>query len=466
MAGSLVTGAGAPTAVVEVQPGMLVQAVTLVDESGNPVSAGIATALATTTTPVVVSAATAPTLNQVLTATSASAATWQASSSGFANPMTTQGDLIYENATPAPARLAGPTSATKQYLQSTGTGAAPQNPAWGTIAAGDVPTLNQNTTGTALNVTGTVATANGGTGQVTAAAAYNALSPMTTTGDIEYESGTNTAARLAGNTTTTPELLSSTGSGAAATAPAWKSLATLGIAPLASPALSGTPTVPTAAALTSNTQAASTAYADTAVSVLQTAMQRYAAAAGQSGGMIAQGYAGATASFQIAGVTTAPAWTSGYLYGAWIFCIPGAAVNGFVTVLPWTTGALAGTYIAVFSSAGTQLGITADLSATATAGRGIRAALTGFTAVPSDGKIFAVYTNGTAVGGSGPSRMVNQIAAQGQPNSGVSALTVPGAEYQTPTTMPASLTYGASGIPSAPGAWNGASNAFPLMALD
>ena len=40
-----------------------------------------------------------------------------------------------------------------------------------------------------------------------------------------------------------------------------------GAAPLASPALAGTPTVPTAAALTDSTQAASTAYADSAVAV-------------------------------------------------------------------------------------------------------------------------------------------------------------------------------------------------------
>ena len=375
MTGSLATGAGAPNTVVEIQPGMLVQAVTLVDQSGLPVSPGIATALATLTTPVVVSAATAPTTSQVLTATSASAATWQTPSPGFTNPMTTLGDIIYENATPA-------------------------------------------------------------------------------------------AARLSGNTTATTELLSSTGGGTVAAAPAWKSLATLGIAPLASPALSGTPTVPTAAALTSNTQAASTAYADTAVSVLRTAMQAYAAAAGQSGGMTGLGYAGATASFANAAATSAAAWTSGYLYGAWIFCVPGAAVNGYVSVFPWTTGALAGTYMAVYNSAGVQLGITADLSATGTNARGIRVALTGFTAVPADGKIFAVYTNGTSASNAGPSRMSTQIANAGAPNSGISALTVSGAEYQTPTTMPASLTYGASGIPSAPGAWNGASSVVPLMALD
>jgi hypothetical protein len=46
-----------------------------------------------------------------------------------------------------------------QYLRSDGT-----NSALAAIVAGDVPTLNQNTTGTAANVTGTVAVVNGGTG--------------------------------------------------------------------------------------------------------------------------------------------------------------------------------------------------------------------------------------------------------------------------------------------------------------
>jgi hypothetical protein len=61
----------------------------------------------------------------------------------------------------------------------------------------------------------------GGTGQVTAAAAYNALSPMTTTGDIDYESAANTASRLAGNTAATPKVLTQTGTGSASAAPAW-----------------------------------------------------------------------------------------------------------------------------------------------------------------------------------------------------------------------------------------------------
>lgn len=67
--------------------------------------------------------------------------------SGFANPMTTLGDIIYEDATPTAVRLAGSTSSTKKYLTQTGTGSVSAAPAWGSIAAGDVPTLNQDTTG-------------------------------------------------------------------------------------------------------------------------------------------------------------------------------------------------------------------------------------------------------------------------------------------------------------------------------
>ena len=128
------------------------------------------------------------------------------------------------------------------YLRGNGT-----NVVMNTIQVADVPTLNQNTTGTAANVTGTVAIANGGTGQTTAAAAitaltgtqtsayylrsngtnatlsalsaadltgtvaiasggtgqttasaaFNALSPVTTTGDLIIGNGTNSATRLA-----------------------------------------------------------------------------------------------------------------------------------------------------------------------------------------------------------------------------------------------------------------------------
>ncbi len=56
-----------------------------------------------------------------------------------------------------------------------------------------------NATGLPLTsgVTGILPIANGGTGQTTAATAFNALSPMTTVGDLIYENSTPAAARLA-----------------------------------------------------------------------------------------------------------------------------------------------------------------------------------------------------------------------------------------------------------------------------
>jgi hypothetical protein len=91
--------------------------------------------------------------------------------------------------------LAGSTTS-GQYLRGNGTDVV-----MSAIQAADVPTLNQNTTGTASNVTGTVAIANGGTGQTTAANAFNALSPLTTLGDILYEETGAVAARLPIGTT-------------------------------------------------------------------------------------------------------------------------------------------------------------------------------------------------------------------------------------------------------------------------
>jgi len=57
--------------------------------------------------------------------------------------------------------------------------------------------LNQNTSGTAAGLSSTLAIASGGTGQTTASAAFNALSPITSTGDLILGNGTNSATRLA-----------------------------------------------------------------------------------------------------------------------------------------------------------------------------------------------------------------------------------------------------------------------------
>jgi hypothetical protein len=81
------------------------------------------------------------------------------------------------------------------YLRSDGT-----NSALAAIVAGDVPTLNQNTTGTAANVTGIVAVVNGGTG---ASDATNARTNLTAA-----KSGANTditsVALTTGTISTTP----------------------------------------------------------------------------------------------------------------------------------------------------------------------------------------------------------------------------------------------------------------------
>lgn len=99
-----------------------------------------------------------------------SAAFGQTPAGGNGAPMTTLGDILYENSTPAPARLAGNTTGTKNFLTQTGTGSASAAPAWGTIAAADVPTLNQNTSGTASNLSGTPALPDGTTATTQTAA--------------------------------------------------------------------------------------------------------------------------------------------------------------------------------------------------------------------------------------------------------------------------------------------------------
>ena len=176
-------------------------------------------------------------------------------------PLTTAGDLVYANSIPALARL--PIGGANQFL-----GISSGSPAWvqpsfsnlsGSVSTGQLPT---------------VPIANGGTGQTTAAAAFNTLSPlttegdllyyqssmnnrlgigtngqcltsngtdpvwgscsgsgglsnpMTTLGDLIYGAGSGAPTRLGGNTSSTRNFLVSTGSSGAATAPLWGPIAT------------------------------------------------------------------------------------------------------------------------------------------------------------------------------------------------------------------------------------------------
>jgi hypothetical protein len=81
-------------------------------------------------------------------------------------------------------------SKTANYFLAAPNGSAGA-PTFRAIVAADIPTLNQNTTGTASNVTGTVAIANGGSGQTTAQLAMNAFAGAVTSGYYLRGNGTN-----------------------------------------------------------------------------------------------------------------------------------------------------------------------------------------------------------------------------------------------------------------------------------
>jgi hypothetical protein len=73
-------------------------------------------------------------------------------------------------------------------------------PTFRAIVAADIPTLNQSTTGTAANVTGTVAVANGGTGATTAAAALTSLGAYAAANPSGYTSNTGTVTSIVAGT--------------------------------------------------------------------------------------------------------------------------------------------------------------------------------------------------------------------------------------------------------------------------
>lgn len=214
-------------------------------------------------------------------------------------PMTTLGDLIVGGSSGTPTRLPGNTTTTPQVLTQTGTGSASAEPVWTTpspgttvavegqsalsgavtFSAGTNITLTQSgqnieveagasTTiavsgdsplsgavvlepGTNVNLSqsgqditiglDTIPVNGGGTGQTSANAGFNALSPMTTEGDLIYGGTSGEGTRLAGPTAATQYILTSTGTGSVAQAPAWAA-GGQAIAPTVTTLLSGTGT--------------------------------------------------------------------------------------------------------------------------------------------------------------------------------------------------------------------------------
>jgi hypothetical protein len=105
-------------------------------------------------------------------------------------------------------------SKTANYVLASPNGSAGV-PTFRAIVAADIPTLNQNTTGSAASLSATLAIASGGTGQTTANTAFNALAPSQTSNSGKYltTDGTNTSwatvtagASISNDTTTSSNL--------------------------------------------------------------------------------------------------------------------------------------------------------------------------------------------------------------------------------------------------------------------
>lgn len=122
--------------------------------------------------------------------------------------MTALGDMIYENATPAPARLAGNTTAQLKFLGQAGTGSVSAAPAW-SVVPGQVLAVHQYAPGTLATLTLNNTTfaafdsTNAQTGSFTAPPSGNVLVTASFVGNIQTAT-TGQAVALAAHGTVTP----------------------------------------------------------------------------------------------------------------------------------------------------------------------------------------------------------------------------------------------------------------------
>jgi trimeric autotransporter adhesin len=175
--------------------------------------------------PVTSSGTLAMTIGTLSIAKGGTAGTTRAAAFNNISPITSVGDTIIGSGVDTAIRL--PIGASGRVLTSNGTTATWAVPATsGTVTSVGLSSSNAFLTisGTPVTASGTLAItvntlsiAKGGTGQVTAGAAFNALSPITSTGDLIIGTGVNTASRLAIGTT--GKVLTSNGTTAAWTSP-------------------------------------------------------------------------------------------------------------------------------------------------------------------------------------------------------------------------------------------------------
>lgn len=123
------------------------------------------------------------------------------------NATTLLGSLPYQSAVNTTTLLSPNVTTTKKFLRMTGDGTNGTAPAWDTIVAGDIPTLNQNTTGSA--------------GSATKATNLVGGNATTLLGSIHYQSAVDTTTLLSPNITTTKNFLAQTGDGTNGAAPVW-----------------------------------------------------------------------------------------------------------------------------------------------------------------------------------------------------------------------------------------------------
>jgi hypothetical protein len=178
------------------------------------------------------------------------------------NSTTLLGSIGYQSNIDTTTLLSPNTTTTKKFLRQTGDGSNGTAPAWDTLVTSDIPAHYIGTT----SITFSRASASQSLTGITSIDGYAAGIAGGAIGQIPYQSAANTTVFLSGNTTTTPNFVTSTGTGSAAQAPTLTSSTGTGSVVLG--------TNPTITAPTSSS-ASSTSDADATVDASATELYAY-----------------------------------------------------------------------------------------------------------------------------------------------------------------------------------------------